>query len=128
MLYVCIVHNIKTFQTQLILNCVFITDVCKPPKNVDFSEIVHPFMLVWFEGFLWVYYSCWEDRTYSLPCVLFGYKNVRKSLQRTISNMENSWNIQRTSKLFNKKTQIEKKLFHRSVGEYTLFLPISLPF
>ena len=60
--------------------CCLITNVCKPPPNFDFVEIEQQFMFVWFEEFPWVCYSCSEDRTYCLPCVLFGHKNVGKSL------------------------------------------------
>ena len=54
--------------------CFLITSVCKAPKNIDFPEIGQPFRFVWFEECPWVCYSRWEDKTYCLPCVLFGYK------------------------------------------------------
>ena len=69
-----------------------ITNVCKPPKNIDFTEAKQLFMFAWFEEFPWVCYSWWEDRTYCLPCVLFGHKNMEKSLQKTISKMTNNGN------------------------------------
>ena len=103
--------------------------MCNPPKNFDFAEIPQHFMFVWFEEFPWVCYSCWEDKTYCLPCVLFGCKNVGKSLQKTMSNDENSKNIKKKQKNF--LTGIHKKrkmLFHRFLGEYTQFLPICLLF
>ena len=79
-----------------------ITNVYKPPKNFDFSETEQSFRFVWFEELPWVCCSQWEDRTYCLPCVLFGHKNVGKSLQKTTSKMANSSkNIQKTSKCFN---------------------------
>ena len=90
--------------------CFLITNVCKPPQNLDFPETGQPFIFVWFEEFQCVCYSCWEDRTYRLPCVLLGYKNVGKSLQKTISNMENSKSIQKTSKCSNKNTQKETNI------------------
>ena len=34
--------------------CSLITNVCKPPKNLDFQEIAQPFMFVWFEECPWV--------------------------------------------------------------------------
>ena len=82
-----------------------ITNVCKPPKIFDFPETEQP--LAWFEKFPWVCYFWWDDRTYYLPCVLFDHKNVRKSLQKTISNMANSSkSIQKTSKCSKGKTNI----------------------
>ena len=90
MLYVCIVHNIKPCQTTDPELCSLKTNVCKPPRKFDFPEIVQLFMFACFEEFQWICYSCWEDRTYYLFYVLFGYKNVGKSLQKTISNMVNS--------------------------------------
>ena len=82
--------------------CSLITNVCKPPKNFDFPEIAQPFRFVWFEESPWVCYSLWEDRTYCLPFVLFGYKNVEKSLQKIISNMEHSCeNINKTTRCSN---------------------------
>ena len=92
--------------------CYLKTNVCKPPKNFDFSEIVQPFRFVWFEECPWVCYTRWEDKTYCLPCALFGYKNVGKSFKKTISNMENSSkNIQKTSKSSNGNTQKGKYYF-----------------
>ena len=67
-------------------------------------------MFAWFEEFTWVCYFCWEDSTYCLSCVLFGYKNVEKSLKKNISNMENSKNIQKTSKCSNRNTQKETNI------------------
>ena len=87
-----------------------ITNVCKPPKNFYFPEIAQPVMFVWFEEFPWVCYSCWEDRFYCLHCVLFGFKNVEKSLQQTISNMENSKNIQKSSKCCSRNTKKETNI------------------
>ena len=65
--------------------CSLIITVCNPPlspQNFDFPETVQPFMFLWFEEFSWFFYSCWEDRTYYLTCILFGYKNVGKFLQK----------------------------------------------
>ena len=60
----------------------------------------------------------------SLPCVLFGDKNVGKPLQKTISKLANSSkNIQKNIK--NVPTGTHKKrqiLFHQFLGKYTLFL------
>ena len=70
--------------------CSLITNACKPPRNFDFPEIAPPVRFVWFEEFPWVCYSRWEDRTCCLTDVLFGFKNVGKSLQKAISNMESS--------------------------------------
>ena len=96
--------------------CSFITNVC-------FPEAEQPFRFDWFEEFLWLCYSSWEDRTYCLPCVLFGHKNVGKSLQKVISKLVNSSkNIQKTSKCSDGNTQKEANIFHRFLGEYTLFL------
>ena len=84
--------------------CPLITKVCKPPKNFDFPETEQPFRLVWFEELPWVCYSWLKDRTYCLP-VLFGLKNVGKSLQKTIPKMANSSkSIQKTSKCSNRNT------------------------
>ena len=52
--------------------CSLITNVRKPPKTFDFPEAEQHCSFVWFENFLWVCYSWWEDRTCCLPCVLFG--------------------------------------------------------
>ena len=98
--------------------CYLIANVCKPPKNYfDFPEIAQFFRFGWFEEFPWAYYSRWEDRTNYLPCILFGYKNVGKSLQKVISNMGNSCkNI--------KKHQNVPRGTHRKrqiLGEHTLF-------
>ena len=77
--------------------CSLITNVSNPPKNFDFPEAEQLFRFTWFEKFPWVYHSWWEDRTFSLPCVLFGRKYVGKSLQKTISKLTNSIkNIQKT--------------------------------
>ena len=77
--------------------CSLMTNMCKPPKNFEYPEIVQPFSFAWFEECPWVYYNRWEDKTYCLPCVLFGYKNGGTSSQRALSNMENSSkNIQKT--------------------------------
>ena len=88
-----------------------ITNVCKPPKHFDFPEIAQPFRFVWFEEFPLVCYSRWEDKSYYMPCVLFGYENVGKFLQKTISNMEDSRkNINKTWKCSNRKTQKEANI------------------
>ena len=88
-----------------------ITNVCKPPKHFDFPEIAQPFRFVWFEEFPLVCYSRWEDKSYCMPCVLFGYENVGKFLQKTISNMEDSpKNINKTWKCSNRKTQKEANI------------------
>ena len=88
--------------------CSLITDVCKPPKNFDFPETEQPFRFVWFEEFPWVCYSRWENRSFCLPCVLFGHKNVVESLPKAISNTtNNSKNIQKISKCSNGNTQKE---------------------
>ena len=70
----------KTTNPEL---CSLITNVCKLPKNFDFPEIMQPFRFVWFEECPWVCYSWWEDETYCLPCVLFGYKKW-ESLYKTL--------------------------------------------
>ena len=81
-----------------------ITNVCKPPTNFDFPKAEQPFEFVWFKKIPWVCYSWWEDRTYCLPCVLFGQKNVGRSLQKTISKLANSSkNIQRNIKMFQRE-------------------------
>ena len=106
--------------------CSLITNVCKLPKNFDFPKTEQPFKFVCFEQFPWVCYSRWENKTYCLPCVLFGRKNGEKSLQKTISSMTNiSSNIQKTSKCSNGTHKKRQILFHRFLGEYTLFLPPS---
>ena len=52
-----------------------------------------------------------KDGTYYLPCVLFGHKNVIKSLQKTISNLKNSGKtIQKTSKCSNGNTEKQKSI------------------
>ena len=91
--------------------CSPITKVCKPSKNFDSPEAVQLFMFVWFEEFPWVCYSWWEDGTYCLLCVLFGHKNVGKSLQKIISKLSNSTkNIKKTSKCSNGNTQKETNI------------------
>ena len=91
--------------------CFLITNVCKPPKHFDFPEITQPFRFVWFEEFPLVCYSRWEDKSYCMPCILFGYENVGKSLQKTISNKEDSRkNINKTWKSSNRKTQKEANI------------------
>ena len=78
-----------------------ITNMCKPPINFDFPKAEQPFGFVWFKKIPCVCYSWWENRTYCLPCVLFGHKNVGRSLQKTISKLANSSkNIQRNIKMF----------------------------
>ena len=92
--------------------CSLITYVCKPPKNFGSPEIEQPFRFVLFEEFRWICYSRWEDRTYCLPCILFGHENVGRSVQKTISKMANSSkNIQNTSKCSNGNTQKETNIF-----------------
>ena len=80
-------------------------------------------MFAWFEEFTWVCYFCWEDSTYCLSCVLFGYKNVEKSLKKTYQ----TWKIVKTFKKHqNVLTGTHKKrqiLLHRFLGECTLFSP-----
>ena len=125
-------HNIKPCQKQLTLNCVpmcvpncvLITNVCKSSKNFDFPETEQLFRFVWFEEFPRVCYSWWEDRTYCLPCVLFGHKYVGKSLQKKMSKMANSSkNIKKKHRNVSTGTHKKGKIsFHRSLGEYTLFL------
>ena len=51
-----------------------ITNVYKPPKNIDFLETEPSFRFVWFEEFPLVCYSLWEDGAYCVPFVLFGNK------------------------------------------------------
>ena len=103
--------------------CSFITNVCKPLKNLDFPGIAQPFRLVWFEEFPWVCHSSGEDRTYYLSGVLFSYKNVGKSLQKTISNMENSSkNIEKHQNVPAETSKKRQILFHSFLGKYALFL------
>ena len=82
-----------------------------------------PFRFVWFEEFSWVCYCWWEDRTYCASFALFNYKNEGKSLQKTISKMENSSkNIRKHQNVPTgtpKKRQIS---FQKFFGEYVLFL------
>ena len=84
--------------------------MCKAPKNVDFAETVQFFLFVWFEKFPMDLFPCWEDKTYSLPCVLLGCKNVQKSLQKIISNIKNCKNIQKSSKYPKRNTQKEANI------------------
>ena len=86
--------------------CSLITNMCNPPKNFGIPETEQLFRFVWFEEFPSVCYCWWENRTCYLPCVLFGHKNERKSLQKNISKMANS----------NKKIQKNIKMLQR---EYT---------
>ena len=73
-----------------------------------------PFRFVWFEEFSWVCYCWWEDRTYCASFALFNYKNEGKSLQKTISKMENSSkNIRKTSKCSNGNTQKETNILSK---------------
>ena len=85
--------------------CSLITNVYKPPKHFDFPKIDQRFRCVWFEVFSWVCCSRWEYGTYCRPCVLFGYKNVEKSLQKIISNMA------KNTKMFQQNTKKEKYYF-----------------
>lgn len=57
----CIVHNIKPFQTQLILKCVLILKMCEAPRIFDFPESEQPFRLFWIEHFPWFCCLLWED-------------------------------------------------------------------
>ena len=73
--------------------CSLIAYLCKPPKYFDFPEAEHLFRFFWFEEFpfyIGFHRFPWEDRTYCLPCVLFGHKNVGKYLQKNISKLANS--------------------------------------
>ena len=90
--------------------CSLITNVCKPPKSFDFLETEQPFRFVWQEEFPWVCYSWWEDRTYCLPCVLFGHKNVEKSLRKIMSTIAyDSKKIQK-NQMLQRNTQKEKNI------------------
>ena len=98
--------------------CSIITNVCKPPKDFDFKEAEQSCSFVWFEQFRWVYYFWWEDKTYCLPCVLFGHKNVGKSLEKNDS--KNRKQQKKTFKKFqNVPTRTQKNrqiLLHRFLG------------
>ena len=92
-------------------NCVLIINVCKSSKNFDFPETEQLFRFVWFEEFPRVY-SWWEDRTYCLPCVLFGHKYVGKSLQKKMSKMANSSkNIKKNIEMFQRE-YTKKEKYH----------------
>ena len=56
-----------------------ITDVYKPPKNLDFPETEWSFRIARLEELPWLYYSWWEDGAYCLSGVLFGHKVVGSS-------------------------------------------------
>ena len=110
--------NIKTINPELVS---LITNVCKLPKNFDFPVIAQHFIFVWFEEFPWVCYSCWEDRTYCLSCVLFGYKNGTKPLQKPYQRRKTVNSFKKHQTVLtgtHKKWQII--LFHGFAGEYTL--------
>ena len=110
--------NIKTINPELVS---LITNVGKLPKNFDFPVIAQHFIFVWFEEFPWVCYSCWEDRTYCLSCVLFGYKNGTKPLQKPYQRRKTVNSFKKHQTVLtgtHKKRQII--LFHRFAGEYTL--------
>ena len=80
----------------------------KPPKNFDTPEPEQPFRFIYFEEFPWVCCSWWGNRTYWLPCVLFGHEYVGKCSQKNESKLANcSKNIQKTSKYSNGKIQKE---------------------
>ena len=110
--------NIKTINPELVS---LITNVCKLPKNFDFPVIAQHFIFVWFEEFPWVCYSCWEDRTYCLSCVLFSYKNGTKPLQKPYQRRKTVKSFKKHQTVLtgtHKKRQVI--LFHRFAGEYTL--------
>ena len=86
--------------------------MCKPPKEFDLPEAEQTFRFVWFEEFPCACYFWWEDRNYFLPYVLFGHKNVGKSLQKSILELANSSkNIQKRAKYSNGNTKKEANIF-----------------
>ena len=96
--------------------CSLITNVCEPPKTFDFWETGQSLKSLYEFAILG-----WKK--YCLPCVLFSRKNVWKSLQKTISKLTNS--SKSIQKHQNLPTGTHKKrliLFHRFLGEFTLFL------
>ena len=56
-----------------------IKNVYKPHKKFDFPEKEQDFRFAWFQEFLWLCYSRWEDGSYCLHCVLFGHKSTSYS-------------------------------------------------
>ena len=93
-----------------------IISMCKLTKTFDFPETVS------FEQFPWVCYSCWEDRTYCLPSVLFGYKNVGNPYKKPYQTCKTEKTFKKHQNVLtgtHKKRQI---FFHRFAGEYSLLL------
>ena len=94
--------------------CFLITNVCEPSKNFDFPETEQFFRFAWFKKFRWVCYSRWDDRTCCLPCVLFGHKNLGKSLQKSYQKWQTA--VKMFKKHQNVPTGTHKNrpiLFHR---------------
>ena len=101
--------------------CYLITNVCKAPKNFDFSETVQPFRFVWFEGCPWVCYSRWEGKAYCFLCVINLWENLYKNPYQTWKTVVK---IFKKHKNFPRGTHKKRQiLFQRFLGEYILFLP-----
>ena len=129
MLFVHIVHNIKTFQTQLILNCfllnqcVWTTQKFWLPRNLCSTLCLFGSTLCLFHGFVILVGRIEPTAYFVFYLVIKMWENPYKK----------PYQIWKTVKAFKKHqnvlTRIHKKrqiLFQRFVCEYALFLPIPL--
>ena len=87
-LHVYIFSNINPCQPQLILNYVLLWPISiNHPKRIKLSS---PSKFVWFEEIPCFYFILGRRKEHiSSPGFLLGHKHVGKSLEKTISNMEN---------------------------------------
>ena len=109
--------------------CSLITDLCKPHKNVDFPEIVQPFLgllvLKSVHGFVIVIRKMKPIAFLVFYFVIKMWENLCK---KTFSNMENSSkNIKKKKNIPTGTHKNRQILFRRFLGEYTLFLPPHSP-
>ena len=117
-LYVYILRNTKPCQTQLILNCVLLSEMCiNHPKILTFLKLISAlgvFGLKCFHRFVVL-----GGRIGRISCLVFClvikmWKNLYKKSYQT-------W--QKTSKCSNRTQKKRQILFHKFLCEYMLFLP-----
>ena len=80
-------------------------------------------LFVSFQQFPWVCYSCWEDRTYCLPSVLFGYKNAGNPYKKPYQTCKTEKTFKKHQNVLTGTHKNRQIFFHRFAGEYSLLLP-----
>ena len=116
-MYIHIVRNIKSCQSQMILKCVFLSRMClNHPKSLTSQKRSSRLGLFVRKVFMALLFLVGGWTLLSACCFIWS------TLQKSIENTTNSSrNFQKTAKCSrtHKKKQI---LFHRFLDEYTQFL------